>query len=69
MVEVDGANVAEAIQNLEARFPGTKERLCERDSLRAGLAVVVGSSVSALGLRQRTDPETEIHFLPAVGGG
>lgn len=69
IVEVAGQNVGQVIDNLDQLFPGTKARLCEAGSLRSGMTVVVGGSASALGLRQRTAPETEIHFLPAIGGG
>lgn len=68
-VEVDGKNVAEVIDQLEQLYPGIKERLCESGQLRPGLTVTVGTSVAALGLRQRTSENDEIHFLPAIGGG
>ncbi|MDA1048903.1 MAG: MoaD/ThiS family protein [Planctomycetota bacterium] len=69
VVEVAGANIAQVIENLEQRFPGMKERLCQDDALRPGLSVAVGDSVATLGMLQRTGPDVEIHFLPAIGGG
>ena len=69
VVDIDGATVGEVIDNLEARFPGTKGRICPNGSIRPGLSIVVGGSVSTLGLLQRVEPQEEIHFLPAVGGG
>ena len=69
IVDVDGANIAQVIESLEQRFPGMKERLCQDDALRPGLSVAVGDSVATLGLLQRTAPDVEIHFLPAIGGG
>jgi molybdopterin synthase sulfur carrier subunit len=54
---------------LDRRFPGIGDRFCQDGELHAGVAVVVGGSVSALGLLERTGPETEVHFLPAIGGG
>jgi len=69
VVEVGGANVAQVIENLEQRFPGMKQRLCQDDGLRPGLSVAVGGSVATLGMLQRTEPDVEIHFLPAIGGG
>mgnify|MGYP001258294316 FL=1 len=68
-VEANGRNVREVINDLERQFPGMKDRLCEGDSLRPGLAVAIGGSVSALGLLQRVDLDSEVHFLPAIGGG
>ncbi len=68
-VEVEGTNVRAAIANLETAFPGMKARLCEGDSLQVGIAVVVDGSISSLGLLQPVRNESEIHFLPAIGGG
>ncbi len=69
VVEAAGATVREVIDDLERRFPGIKDRLCDGGSLRAGLTVAVGTSVSSRGLLERVDADTEVHFLPAVGGG
>jgi molybdopterin synthase sulfur carrier subunit len=69
IVEAVGGTVREVIDDLERRYPGIKERLCQNDALRPGLAVMVGGSTSALGLLQRVDEDAEIHFLPIVGGG
>ena len=68
-VDVDGRNVREVIDNLDARHPGIKARLCHADELQPGLAVAVDGSVSALGLWQCVEANSEVHFLPAVGGG
>ncbi len=68
-VEVPGGSVRELIAALDARYPGLGEALCEGDSLRAGLTVVVDGDVTPQGLLQKVSPESEIHFLPAIGGG
>ena len=69
VIEVAGSNVKQVVQELDRQFPGTRDRLCQDDSLRAGISVVVGGSVSSLGLLQSTAPDSEVHFLPAIGGG
>jgi molybdopterin converting factor small subunit len=69
VVTVPGACVGEVIDELERVYPGVKDRLCEGDALRSGMAVVVGTEVSRLGLRQPVGPDNEVHFLPAIGGG
>jgi molybdopterin synthase sulfur carrier subunit len=68
-IDVEGRNVREAIDHLESRFPGMKERLCRGDELQPGLAVAIDGAVAALGLWQRVGADSEVHFLPAVGGG
>lgn len=68
-VEVEGSNVRQVIAALDERFPGIRERLCEGDHLRPGLAVAVDGRMSSVGLLQKVRPESEVHFLPAIGGG
>lgn len=68
-VQVDGENVREIIRQLDARYPGIADRLCDGSRLRPGLQIVVGDSVSSLGLLAPVAPDDEVHFLPAIGGG
>jgi molybdopterin synthase sulfur carrier subunit len=69
LVEAAGASVSEVIDDLDRRYPGIKERLCDGQSLRPGLVVSIGGSTSSLGLLQRVAADDEVHFLPIVGGG
>jgi molybdopterin converting factor small subunit len=68
-VIVPGATVGEVIASLDREYPGIKARLCEGESLRSGIALVVGSGVSRQGLRHPLTDGSEVHFLPAVSGG
>jgi sulfur-carrier protein len=68
-VVVQGTRVGEVIEELDQRFPGVKSRLCDGVGLRPGIALVVGTEVSGLGLGQPVEPDSEVHFLPAIGGG
>jgi sulfur-carrier protein len=68
-VELDAGNVEQAIEQLEQQFPGIRKRLRDEDQLRAGLAVAVDGTMSSRGLMQKLKPDSEVHFLPAIGGG
>jgi molybdopterin synthase sulfur carrier subunit len=68
-VDVPGTRVRQVIEELERLYPGMKARLCDGDQLRSGLVVVVGTEVARLGLAQLVAPDSEVHFLPALGGG
>ena len=68
-VVVPGNSVRQVIAALDAQFPGLGEALCDGESLRAGLAVVVDGDVTPMGLLQKVTPASEIHFLPAISGG
>ncbi len=68
-VEVSGATVGEIINNLEARFPGVKERLVTGGEIRPHIAVAIDGDVSPEGLEQDVQESSEIHFIPALSGG
>ena len=70
-VQVAGATVRQVINNLERLHPGIKELLYdeELDDITPGLAVIVDGDVSQLGLLERVGEDSEMHFLPAIGGG
>ena len=69
IVSVEGNNVRQVVEALEQRFPGIREKLCEDDELKPGLTVAVDGNVSSLGLLQKVNENSEVHFLPAIGGG
>jgi molybdopterin synthase sulfur carrier subunit len=68
-VDVEAGTVRQAIAQLEDRYPGTRRLLCEGDDLKPGLTVAVDGNISGLGLLAKLKPDSEVHFLPAIGGG
>ena len=70
-VQVEGSTVRQLLNNLEREFPGTKAILYddEQDDLMPGVAVIVDGEASQLGLLERLKENSEVHFLPAIGGG
>jgi len=68
-VVVSGSSVREAIESLEAEYPGVKERLCEGDKIRANISVMVDGQTSHLKMREPLDDDSEVHFLIAISGG
>ncbi len=70
-VQVEGRSVRQLVNNLEQQFPGLKAMLYDEDEddIMAGLAVIVDGEASQLGLLERVTEASEVHFLPAIGGG
>jgi molybdopterin converting factor small subunit len=68
-VEVSGRTVGAVIDHLEERFPGVAERLCTGDKLDPSITVVVDGVANPLGLAAPVPADSEIHFLPIIGGG
>ncbi len=69
IVEVRGRSVRQVIENLESHCPGIRERLIEDGDLRPDLAVSVDGEATQIGLLQPVGEQSEVHILPALGGG
>ena len=68
-VVVSGSSVREAVESLEAEYPGVKERLCEEDKIRPNISVMVDGQISYLKMRERLREDSEVHFVIAISGG
>jgi molybdopterin synthase sulfur carrier subunit len=68
-ISLSGSTVGQLVAELERRFPGIRERLCVGDALRPGLSVFVDNEAVRLGLSAPVGTESEVHFLPTIGGG
>jgi molybdopterin synthase sulfur carrier subunit len=66
---VEGRTIREVISALDAACPGLAERLSDGERITAGLAISIDGTVTSRGLLARVEPGSEIHFLPAIGGG
>ena len=68
-VRVEGATVRQIINNLERDYPGVRARLVEDDRVKPNISVAVDGEVTPLGMLERVGENSEVHFLPALGGG
>jgi molybdopterin synthase sulfur carrier subunit len=68
-VEVPGATVRQIVTQLESRYPGVRERLCDGDQLSGRVQVAVDGHVSRLGMLEKVGETSEVHFIPAISGG
>lgn len=68
-VEVPGSTVREIINNLEKTYPGIKERLVDNFRIRPSISVAVDGTITPMGILEKVGKDSEVHFVPAVGGG
>ena len=61
--DVDGRNVRALVAALEARFPGLGQELEGR------VAVAIDGENFNDPMLEAVGPDSEVHFLPRVGGG
>jgi molybdopterin synthase sulfur carrier subunit len=69
VIRIPGKTVGEALSNLEAIYPGVRDRLCQEDDLSPFIALVVDGDVSEMRLYQPLEEDSEVHFLPVMEGG
>ena len=68
-VEVEGSNVRQIVDNLDALYPGFKERIVEDDRIKGSISVAIDGEITPLGILGKVGENSEVHFLPALGGG
>ena len=68
-VTIEAKNVRQVVAGLESLFPGMKERLVENGRMRPNLVVAVDGETSRMGLLEKVNEDSEVHFIPAIGGG
>jgi len=67
-VEVDAATVADALDELEERWPGLRDRLCEPGpALRQHIHVYVDRERAELDTK--LEPRSRVHVVAAISGG
>ena len=68
-LRVESLSVRQIIDDLDQIYPGLKNRLTDAGSLKSNVAVSVDGEISILGLLEKVSYDSEVHFVPAIGGG
>ncbi len=68
-VTASGRNLREVIASLERRFPGISPHLLDDGELKGSLVVSIDGEVDAAGIQAPVSEDSEVYFLPAIGGG
>ena len=68
-VEVPGKSIRELIQRLGERFPGIDRQLLEDGDIRPSIAVSIDGEIATGGVLDTVGENSEVHFIPALGGG
>lgn len=68
-VDLEARNVRQVIEKLDEMYPGIKDRLVEDGEIRPNLAIAIDGDVAIMGMLQKVGENSEVHFIPAIGGG
>jgi molybdopterin synthase sulfur carrier subunit len=72
IVEVEGASIEEIIANLEKKYPGLRERVCdESGQIRRFINVFVNGEDIRFkeGAKTQVASGSEVSIIPAIAGG
>lgn len=67
--DVPGRTIRELVRNLDERFPGIAEQLIDSGDIRPSIAVSIDGDIATGGVLDAVADESEVHFIPALGGG
>jgi sulfur-carrier protein len=68
-IRASGATVRELIADLDRQFPGFAANLIQAGELKPSIAVSIDGEIGTGGLLDTVGQSSEVHFLPAIGGG
>ena len=72
IIQIEGADMRQIIANLEAAYPGFKQRLLDDGAaqrIKPNIAVMIDGRNARRILIDKVNENSEIHFLPAISGG
>ena len=68
-VEVAGHNLRAVLRQLDEQFPGIQGRILDGEGIRPGLQISIDGRLTSRSVLAPVAPQSEIHILPAIGGG
>ena len=68
-LSIPEGTLRQALRSLEAEYPQFVAQVRVEDGLAPGLAASIDGNFAARGLLAKIGPTSEVHLLPAVGGG
>ena len=68
-LNIPEGTLRQALRALETEYPLLVAQVRRDDGLMPGLAVSIGGNFASRGLLAKIGPTSEVHLLPAVGGG
>jgi sulfur-carrier protein len=68
-VTASGRTVGRLIEDLERQFPGFCEQLLQDGDVKPSVAVSIDGEMGTGGVLEPVGENSEVFFLPALGGG
>jgi molybdopterin converting factor small subunit len=68
-VTASGRTIGRLIEDLDRQFPGFREQLLQDGDVKPSIAVSIDGEMGTGGVLELVGENSEVFFLPALGGG
>ena len=68
-VNVPGRSIRDVVRQLGEQFPGIDQQLLQDGDIRPSIAVSIDGEIATGGVLEAVNEDSEVHFIPALGGG
>lgn len=68
-LDIPAGTLRQALRSIEAEYPAFVAQVRVDDALAPGLAASIDGAFASRGLLAQIGPASEVHLIPAVGGG
>jgi sulfur-carrier protein len=68
-VTASGRTIGRLIDDLDRQFPGFREQLLQDGDVKPSIAVSIDGEMGTGGILELVGENSEVFFLPALGGG
>jgi sulfur-carrier protein len=68
-VDVPGKSIRDLVRHLGEQFPGIDQQLLQDGDIRPSIAVSIDGEIATGGVLDAVSENSEVHFIPALGGG
>ena len=68
-IQASGSTVRQIIASLDREYPGIGSALTMDGEIVPGMVAIVDGEVAYMGMLEHVGEDSEVHFLPAIGGG
>ena len=68
-LHLNSGNIGRLIEDLDRQFPGFREQLLQDGDIKPSIAVSIDGEMGTGGVLEPVCEDSEVFFLPAIGGG
>jgi molybdopterin synthase sulfur carrier subunit len=68
-IDLPGRTISQILDQLTERYPELGRQLRDGDLLSPSVSLAIDGDLASRSLATEVEPESEVHFIPAIAGG